>query len=226
MVLKSQPLGRQKRRRGGRYSKKHPRGKREEEPGNGGASVPVQEMPAPRCTYQFTSVASSLTRLYASLHASLSILVAMGTFGERAGGRGAARRWGPPPLLQPHRTAQRRAEQSRAEPSRAEAAAAPGPPPPRRRCQWLALSRPSPAPPGARGVMQEPGGDAGLGGRRAGGLGPAAVMRGAAAGVSAARGDRVAPAGGRRRRRRRKEGGAPREMEQRRGPEAGRAHGR
>lgn len=224
MVLKSQPLGRQKRRRGGRYSKKHPRGKREEEPGNGGASVPVQEMPAPRCTYQFTSVASSLTRLYASLHASLSILVAMGTFGERAGGRGAARRWGPPPLLQPHRTAQRRAEQSRAEPSRAEAAAAPGPPPPRRRCQWPALSRPSPAPPGARGVMQEPGGDAGLGGRRAGGLGPAAVMRGAAAGVSAARGVRVAPAGGRRRRR--KEGGAPREMEQRRGPEAGRAHGR
>lgn len=189
--------------------------------------MPVQEMPAPRCTYQFTSVASSLTRLYASLHASLSILVAMGTFGGAGWRPRSGAEMGPSAAAAaaPHRAAPSRAEPSRAEQSRAEAAAAPGPPPPRRRCQWPALSRPSPAPPGARGVMQEPGGDAGLGGRRAGGLGPAAVMRGAAAGVSAARGVRVAPAGGRRRRRR-KEGGAPREMEQRRGPEAGRAHGR
>lgn len=61
---------------------------------DGGSQLPVRGG-MPGATYQFTSVASSLTRLYASLHASLSILVAMGPKGrgrsaERRGAGGAA----------------------------------------------------------------------------------------------------------------------------------------
>lgn len=120
--------------------------------------MPVQEMPAPRCTYQFTSVASSLTRLYASLHASLSILVAMGTFGGAGWRPRSGAEMGPSAAAAaaPHRAAPSRAEPSRAEQSRGRCRSRPAPaapPLPMARAE-PALARPS----------WGPGGDARAGG--------------------------------------------------------------
>lgn len=168
-TFKHHPLGKEKRwgrtcckitsffeggeEKGNKVYKSHPfwRGEREGESRSTG-----------RCrgpTYQFTSVASSLTRLYASLHASLSILVAMGaasTPGKGRGGgeRGAARSWGGRGRrFCRYRPAPRSAAQCRALPP---GPARPVPPPrlpmaPHRACPPASPARPRR---GGFGVMQ------------------------------------------------------------------------